>query len=87
MGIFGNSRQVYKKQKVDTDEEEEVEEDDTEEEEEEEEDCSSYSYTSTCDNCGYEIDWEIDFGKTSKEHLQGKKCEECGCFIINPDKK
>jgi len=42
----------------------------------------TYCATYACDNCGEEIEYEIVTGTTIKEYLKEKKCDNCGCNII-----
>ena len=56
-------------------------EQETEEEQFEEEKDTNYTVDIVCKNCLEEEEYEIPFGKTVKEFLKGKKCENCKCLI------
>ncbi len=66
MGIFDKSKK-----------EQEIEEEQFEEEKD-----TTYTVNIECKNCLVEEEYEIPFGKTVKEFLRGKKCENCKCLIF-----
>lgn len=58
-----------------------------EEEETEEDEPELYDVDIECNNCGSEETYEIDFGKRWKDEMKGKKCEYCGCMLVEEEPK
>lgn len=95
MGWFGNKDEDVlsksKKSKVEEeidedDDSEEKDDDEDDDEESEEEENSQYDIDYECDNCGDEINYDIPCGITYKDFLKNKKCDNCGCYIIDREK-
>ena len=55
------------------------------EEEQEDEDQETYLMDFTCQNCGNECNFEIPIKTTVLNFFKNKRCEECGCNVIQPN--
>ncbi len=42
----------------------------------------TYKHSTSCDNCGNKIDFEINKGTTIKEVLPSFVCPNCGCKLV-----
>lgn len=55
-----------------------------EEPEEEEEDENTYNTDVDCENCDCAMNFDIPKGQTIQVYVKNKKCENCGCNLIQP---